>query len=297
MIARRDLIRASVATAAALPVYGCGTFVRSGPVQQDRSGPLRVWFPGGSGPEIELVEQRVVPEFRRAHGVDVEASYVDWDEISPKLAAAMAANTAPDVFGHGPAATAEYAEAGRVLELDGYLRQWSQAERRDVSTFLAGGRYDGQQYMVPIAGGGPLLAYRTDLFERAGLRAPPRTWPEVRDAARRLTVRRGGTRRAGILVPTAPIGRSQTFTSFLLSCGGSLLDPTGTRARFHREPGVRALGFFVSLYEGDRPVSDQLGADHNALAPGQRPMAVGDTAMEFMSSSTLLPIPIGRAHV
>lgn len=297
MITRRTLFGATAATALTVPLGACGTVVRTGPVRQDPSGPLRVWFPGGTRPEIDLVEGQIVPAFGRRHGVEVEVTYVDWDEISPKLAAAMAANTAPDVFGHGPAATAEYAAAGRVLPLDAFIRDWSDAERRDLATFLGGGRYQGRQYMIPLAAGGSLLAYRTDLFDKFGLRAPPRTWPEVREAARRLVVRGGPNRRAGILLPTAAIGRSQTFTSLLLAAGGSLLDASGTRARFHQRPGVRALTFFVSLYRGAHPVADQLGADHNALAPGQRPLATGATAMEFLGSTTLLPILQARPEL
>lgn len=62
---------------------------------------LTVWFPGTDPAESALVKNSLVPEFEKSTGATVDVTYVDYANLSNKLAAAFAAGTAPDVFGHG----------------------------------------------------------------------------------------------------------------------------------------------------------------------------------------------------
>ncbi|MBI5597874.1 MAG: ABC transporter substrate-binding protein [Elusimicrobia bacterium] len=50
---------------------------------------------------------------------------------------------------------------------------------------IAGSRYEGKTYRVPVQSDGGLLYYRKDLLEAAGI-APPNTWAELAAAAKKL---------------------------------------------------------------------------------------------------------------
>src|SRR6476469_6728880 len=211
---------------------GCGTNTGTDSAASTGSGAARtltVWFPGNSAPEVELVTKTLVPEFEKANGAKVQVTYVDWGQISPKLNAAFAGNTAPDVFGHGPAAAAGFAQADRIATLDTQVAAMPAAERQDLA-YLDGGKVDGKQYLVPLGGTGVLIAYRKDLFQAAGLdpASPPTTWDQALADAQKLTVRKGGqVTQAGMLLQSAAIQRVQTFTALLGSYGGSLLSADG----------------------------------------------------------------------
>ncbi len=50
---------------------------------------------------------------------------------------------------------------------------------------IAGSKFDGKVYRMPVQSDGGLLYYRKDLLEKAGI-APPRTWAELLSAAKKL---------------------------------------------------------------------------------------------------------------
>lgn len=288
-ISRRAALTAAGA-AALSAVVGCGT---NNGASTGTPGLLTVWFPGNSAPEIELVTKTLVPEFEAANNCKVEATYVDWGQISPKLNAAFAGNTAPDLFGHGPAAAAGFAKANRIAALDSQLATLPAEDRQDLAAYLEGGKVDGKQYMVPLSGQGVLIAYRKDLFEAAGIdpAAAPKTWADVYAAAQRLTVRKGATvTRAGLLLQSAKTQRVQAFQTLLGSEGGSLLSTDGTKATWNSPEGARALTYFAKLYSGDAAVSNQLGADFANQPAAQNPLATGDAAMVMVTAGQVTQI-------
>src|SRR5690606_34055019 len=69
---------------------------------------LTVWFPGTNQTEIDLVTDTIVPAVEEETGVEVGVTFLDWSDLPTKRNAAFPAGTAPDVFGHGPAAIADF---------------------------------------------------------------------------------------------------------------------------------------------------------------------------------------------
>ncbi|GAA5067144.1 hypothetical protein GCM10023259_061320 [Thermocatellispora tengchongensis] len=293
LTARRHVTLA-VACAGVLLATACGTGGGSG---TGGPGGLTVWFPGNSAPEIELVTKTLVPEFEKAHNVEVEITYVDWGQISPKLNAAFAAGTAPDVFGHGPAAAAGFVQTGRIDKLDERIAALPAEDREDLAAYLEGGKVAGVQYMIPLSGQGTLIAYREDLLTAAGLdpASPPRTWAEAYQAAQKLTVREdGAVSRAGLLLQSAKTQRVQTFLTLLGSEGGSLLTGDGRKPAWNGPEGTRALEYFARLYQGDTAVSNQLGADFANQPAAQNPLATGKAAMVMATSGQVIQIAKAR---
>ena len=113
---------------------------------------------------------------------------------------------------------------------------------------------------VPSDGWGQLLIYRSDLFDRAGLRAPT-TLQGIRRAARRLD--RG--RLAGITLPNAPDENftAEVFEHIALAAGCELVDDRGQVSL--NTPRCRAaFRLYVSLARNDavgRTTRDTHGND------------------------------------
>lgn len=254
---------------------------------------LTVWFPGNLASEIKWVNDDVIPQFQQAHdGVTVNVEFVDWGDLSARLSTAFAGGNAPDIFGHGNAAAAGFADAQRVLNLDDYVAGLDAADRDDL-VLLDDGKVDGSQYIIPLRGFGQLLAYRTDLFEDSGLdpSTPPTDWTELRQAADELTVRDGDqiTRSGLVITADNPTSMTQSFGSTLFQNGGAFLSEDGTEVTWDTPEAIEALQFLVDLYQGEDVVSTGLN-EPIANSGAQHPLATGRAAMAFIDEATLKTI-------
>ncbi|NED97972.1 ABC transporter substrate-binding protein [Phytoactinopolyspora alkaliphila] len=253
-------------------------------------GTLTVWFPGNSEAEMALVNETIVPAFEEETGADVEVTYVDWADMSPKLNTAFAAGTAPDVIGHGVAATADLAHNDRIEDLTPYVEELDAALREDMSAALPGGEISGNQYIIPLMMTLRMIVYSGADFEEAGLDpdAPPQSWEDVKAAAEQLTVREGDKiTRAGLVVPSDPIGAQQAFGTFLWSNGGEFLDEDGTTVLMDSSEAVDALEYYVGLYQGSDAVDNTLGATWASSPDAQQPIATSQASMQLSNAGDI----------
>ncbi|MBZ2198450.1 ABC transporter substrate-binding protein [Occultella gossypii] len=277
-------------------VAGCGSGGAGESGEDGDSGEasgesLVVWFPGKSESEMALINDTIVPAFEEETGAQVEVTFVDWPDLSPKLSAAFAAGTAPDVIGHGVAATADLAANERVLDLSSYIDEMDPELRDDISVALEGGEVGGTPYMVPLIMTARMLVYSGADFTEAGLdpEAPPATWEEVHEVAEQLTVRDGDQiTRSGLLLGSQPIANQQSFATLLWSNGGDFLNEDDTEAVMNSPEGVEALQYFVDLYQGENPVDGMLGVEWSALPVGEQPVIAGTASMQLVSAGAIV---------
>lgn len=279
----------AVAAAAALVLSGCSG---SSEGSDDAGGDtLKVWFPGNDQTEIDLVTDTIVPAFEKETGATVEVTFVDWGDISTKLNAAFAAGTAPDLFGHGPAATADFVANDRLAPLTNFVAELSEADQEDMAAALPGGQVDNVQYLMPLSNQGSLIMYNAEDFRSVGLDPdnPPSTWEEVEAAAEKLTVRdsSGTITRSGLLLPSQAIARQQTFATLTAGAGGSALNKDNTAADWNSSEGVQALDYFTSLFSGPDAVSAALGQDYTNAPTAQQPLVLGTASMTMLSSTAM----------
>lgn len=290
-VSRPASLALALAAAVALTA-ACGSGGETSDSSPDQPGTLTVWFPGTDPAESALVNDTLVPRFEEQTGADVEVTFVDWADMSTKLTAALAAGTAPDVFGHGPAAVADLAINQRVEPLDDYVGELAQEDRDDLAAALPGGQVDGTQYLVPLQMQGWLLAYDRADFTAAGLDpdSPPDTWEGLRDAAQALTVRdgSGAVTRSGLLLATDPIGRQQSFATLIAGAGGDLI--TDGAAAFDTPEGAEALDYYVSLFAGDDAVAGGLGVAYSANPPEQQPLVLDTAAISMLAANGIAKI-------
>ena len=295
----------AIAASAAFALAGCSSPAASSSGSTSASetsagggqiagGKISVWFPGTDPTEMALVTKTIVPAFEKETGAHVDVTYVDWTDMSTKLNAAFAAGTAPDVFGHGPAAVADFVTNKRIEPLTKYIDQLDKKDLADMSTALQGGQVNGVQYLVPLSMTGNLIMYNAADFTAAGLNPdkPPTTWQGVYDAAKKLTKRdaSGAITRSGLLLPSQAIGRQQTFATLLLSDGGTQLNDKQSAAGFDSKQGVAALDYFTSLFNGPDAVSASLGANYINAPTAQQAIVLDTAAMEMQTPNGMQQI-------
>jgi len=120
---------------------------------------------------------------------------------------------------------------------------------------------DGRLYALPYVGNSPLFFYRKDLFDKHGL-APPRTWKDVRDAARRLQELERGF--YGYVMRAAPGNAATTdFMPILWAFGADLLGSDGA-PRLDTPEAAEALTFMVEMGRFTPPGYVSFNADEVA---------------------------------
>ncbi|MGY4100089.1 extracellular solute-binding protein [Nocardia sp. R16R-3T] len=90
--------------------------------------------------------------------------------------------------------------------------------------FAENASLNGTQYAMPLFASTRTLFYNTDLFAKAGVSAPPKTWAELTDAAKKIQALGGGVSGYGL-----PLGseESQAETSlWTFGAGGNWSDGT-----------------------------------------------------------------------
>ena len=104
---------------------------------------------------------------------------------------------------------------------------------------------DGTPYAVPIVGNVEMFAYRSDLFEKHGLEAPPASWSDVLNAA--STIDDAEEDVSGVVFRGTKGNPIVTgFLPILWAHGGEVVDEQG-RAALDSPEALTALKLFLSL--------------------------------------------------
>lgn len=150
---------------------------------------LRYWsFLDPSSKDSRSVAQtQMIEAFTQANpDIEVKVEVVHWSKMVPLVVTAAGAGQAPDVALIHSTRIPEAAEARAIVPIDGYLNQLS-SEADDFLLPLKNSAYKNKIYSIPvelrIEG---MLLYRKDLFQKAGITAPPKTWSDLAAYAAKL---------------------------------------------------------------------------------------------------------------
>lgn len=203
------------------------------------------------------------------------------EAMETKLNTMFSAGMGPDLIGHGIMSVAARAEAGHYQPVTDYFNAW---EGRDdlMASVLANGTYKGEIYGLAYSTTPFVFAYRTDLFEAAGLDpgSPPATWEELEETARLLTVRDGDTiTQSGFAFPRSA-GNFVEFDVFVFGNGGLYYDGEGNPTLDTAEK-AEALAFLLGFVK-DVSVAYS-STDTN-------PFVSGAAAMTLINNVALTPM-------
>ncbi|MCC6319729.1 MAG: sugar ABC transporter substrate-binding protein [Gemmatimonadaceae bacterium] len=250
---RRGLVGALVIVAA------CGRArAPSGDVQ------LTMWAFGREG---EVV-QELMRDFEAAHpGIRVKVQQIPWMAAHEKLLTSYVGEMLPDIAQLGNTWIAEFETLDALAPLDSLIAGSRSLSRAAFfpgiwATNVVAGRTLGVPWYVDTR----LLFYRRDLFERAGILAPPSTWDEWLVAMRRVKQLTGTP--YGIFLP---LSEWNPLVIFAMQAGSPLLTPGGLRGAFTDAPFRDAFAFYARIFDeglAPRAGQQQLANVHQEFARG-----------------------------
>jgi ABC-type glycerol-3-phosphate transport system substrate-binding protein len=186
--------------------------------------PITITVGAETGPYTQL-HMDALAEFTAETGIDVEYVLIPHDDMHQTfLTEALAGTGDIDVFQADQPWVAEFAAAGYLEPLSSRISGEDLADFYPVAMDTVS--YNGEIYALPYLVHNSVLYYRTDLFEEAGITAPPTTWEEYRAVAKQLTNADTGV--FGTMAEgKQSIEAAAKFLDVVQQAGGSVLDADG----------------------------------------------------------------------
>ena len=178
----RTGVVASVA-AAGLLLTSCGFGGGDSGGDEEGSTSLDLLVPSYSDGSRALWEG-IIEEFEAANeDITVNLQVESWENLESVLNTQIQAGEAPDIYNGG--AFSAFATEGLLYTAEEIASPETLSDFQE--SFAANEQVDGTQYALPLLASARAMFYNEDLFEEAGVDAPPTTWDELYDAAEAIT--------------------------------------------------------------------------------------------------------------
>jgi multiple sugar transport system substrate-binding protein len=227
----------------------------------------------------------LLQKFNDEHpGIEVKAQYVPTgDALLQKLITAVQSKTAPDISWIHSTYMQNLIEADAIYKMDEFVHGPDSLAMEDFLDIYPALREQAswrkELYSLPMEATNLGLVYNKELFRQAGLdpERPPKTWDELYDYARKLTVDKDGDGRfdqSGFFIPifpaSGPLGDWMVWQwyPFLWQAGGYEINIEQTEALFNSDAGVKALTLWKRIYDDLKLRS--VTADYDAAFAGQK---------------------------
>ena len=235
---RRDLLALALSAALAAPALaGCGD-------RASRAQSITVVIAEYSRDHTRPFWQALAEQYTKQTGVKVNLQVVDWNTIDQHVSTMIQNNQPPDMLNLN--AFASYARDGLLYSADEVL---SPKTREDfLAPFARGGQFQGKLYGFPILASARAFFYNQDLFARAGVAAPPRTWDDFVAAAAKVHALGDGA--IGYALPLGPEEAQAEWSIWMWNNGGDWKD--GDRWAIDSAKNVETLSFLADLANGKR---------------------------------------------
>ena len=167
--------------AGVLTISACGSDDSS----EDGDGGTTItwWHNSNNEPGMGFYEQ-VAEDFEADHpGVKIEISAMAHEDMVDKLDAAFQSGDIPDIYmERGGGELADHVDAEMVRDIS----EDASEEIDKIGGSVSGWQIDGKTYALPFSLGVVGVWYNTELFEQAGITAPPTTMDEWYDVIAKL---------------------------------------------------------------------------------------------------------------
>jgi raffinose/stachyose/melibiose transport system substrate-binding protein len=165
----------AVAVVVALTATACGS--NSTPKSTTESVTLTWWHNADLDPG-KSVWQSVADAYHQAHtNVSFKVSPTQNETLKTKIPVALQSADPPNIFQQwGGGAEATQVQSGKLMDMTSAVSGWI----KDLGNSAALWQADGKQYGIPYDLHVVGFWYRTDLFTRAGISAPPKTLDDLK---------------------------------------------------------------------------------------------------------------------
>jgi len=183
--------------------------------------------------------QALAEQYTKQGGPKVDLRIIDWNSIDQQVSTMVQNNQPPDVLNLN--SFSSYARDGLLYPAEDVL---SPTTREDfLEAFARGGQYQGKLYGLPILSSARAFFYNRDLLDKAGLAAPPKTWDEFVQAAKKIQALGGGT--IGYALPLGPEEAQAEWEIWMWNGGGDW--KAGDTWAINSDANVRTLSFLADL--------------------------------------------------
>jgi multiple sugar transport system substrate-binding protein len=214
---------------------------------------VTVW---GMGEEAKSLP-KIAAEFEKENPkIDVKVQAIPWETAHDKLLTAVASKKGPDVLQMGTTWIPEFASANALMDLTPHIKDYPEL---DPENYYEGSvettKFEDKTVGVPWYIDTRVLYYRTDLLKEAGYDEAPKTWDELRDAAKKLSER--GEGKYGISLDT----KEQSLSFMFARQNGSALLDDQNKPLFNEPEFVEAVEYLNGFFTDGSAPKDELGID------------------------------------
>jgi len=158
----------------------------AGPAEADGRVVVEFWHTY-SDLESEVFENEIIPLFEAEHpGIAIRSVRHDYTEqLKDNVMAAVVDGKPPDVMRMDIIWVPDFASRGMLTDVSG-LAHFDALRGEFAGQLMRTNYYRGRYYGIPLNANTKAAVYNLNLLRRAGLDAPPATFAELAEAARRL---------------------------------------------------------------------------------------------------------------
>lgn len=189
-------------------------------------------------------------------GIKVKPEPVALGQRDVRYATALRAGRGPDVFSLDVNPVKQFIREGWLLDLtplvekDGGKQAMADFYPRALDVVVQQGKIYGiPKTLVPM-----VMFYNRKMLEAAGLKQPPKTWTEFREASKKLTraTQGGPVDQWGTTLVMAPAGFDLRFSVILRGFGGDMLTPDNKHSALDTPAAKGAFNYVVDMITKDK---------------------------------------------
>ncbi|MGR6999745.1 ABC transporter substrate-binding protein [Yinghuangia aomiensis] len=174
-------------TNASAPGGGGGSALKDGTIK------LVVADYGSGDGSTQKYSNGVIGNFNAKYpGIKVDLQVINWDDIDKQVQTMVQNNQLPDILQTG--GYADKVADDLLYTVDDVMSDTTRADF--IDSFLPAATVNGKQHGIPFTSSTRQLIYNKDLFAKAGIAEPPKTWDELKADAEKLKA-------AGVATPSA----------------------------------------------------------------------------------------------
>lgn len=221
----------------------------------------------GSEEEQKIQKEAALGVEKVYPGIKIEVNpYPDSATFWQQLPAQVAAKTAPDIIQLSNEGHIEYIVKGAFAPIDNEIKEAGVDLSKYSDAAKAIWTYDGKLYGVPVGAAPAMFFINKGMWDAAGLKDYPKTWDEVKTAAKALT-KNGVT---GLIINIHEFH----LTNYALTFGGGW----GNGKTINSEANVKALEFVAEMFKEKLAITPKqagLGWDGEVFANKKGAMSTG----------------------
>lgn len=233
----RHLAGTAAGLTLALALTGCGKGSSSG--TDDSDGRTITFVAAKYDDDTQPFWENLIDDFEaRNPGYKVNLEVVDWEQMDSKVKTYIQTKQQPDVLNYNK--FSDFARDDLIYKADEAVS----AKVLDdfLPLFADQATYEGVQYGLPFISSARLFFYNKEIFGKAGVTAPPKSWAEVEAVARKI-------KKTGAIPLGLPLGPEEAqgeFGIWSMNNGGGWVDDSGKWA-VDQQANVETLTYLRKL--------------------------------------------------